>query len=86
MKNTLFLWVLLLTHFIHAQTTQRPMIWVKPSDKAAILDKIAKNQWAKDYFEAFKNRVAEDVKSHATDPKSYLSKMPFDGTGAVPHR
>ena len=78
MKNIAFLLVLFLTHFAHAQTAERPMIWVKPSDKAAILDKIAKNAWAKNYFDAFKKRVEEDVKDHAADPKAYLSKMPLD--------
>jgi Heparinase II/III-like protein len=82
MKNIAFLFILFLTHFAHAQTTERPMIWVKPSDKAAILDKIAKNAWAKNYFDAFKNRVEEDVKNHAADPKAYLSKMPLDWTKA----
>ena len=78
-KNLLILFFLsqILT-ITHAQTTERPMIWVKPSDKTAILDKIAKNQWAKDFYEAFKNRVAEDVKNHQADPKAYLSKMPLD--------
>ncbi len=78
MKKTVFLCVLFLTHFAYAQTTERPMMWVKPSDKAVILDKIAKNEWAKGYYEAFKNRVADDVKNHAADPKAYLSKMPLD--------
>ena len=74
---------LCLKSFLIAQTTERPMIWVKPSDKAAILDKIAKNQWAKDFYEAFKNRVAEDVKNHQADPKAYLSKMPLDWSKKV---
>jgi Heparinase II/III-like protein len=77
MKNIAFLLFLILIQFAQAQTTERPMIWVKPSDKAAILDKIAKNAWAKTYFDAFKNRVEEDVKNHAADPKTYLDKMPF---------
>ncbi|MEZ4905275.1 MAG: heparinase II/III family protein [Spirosomataceae bacterium] len=58
--------------------TTRPMIWVKPSDKPAILEKIAQNQWAKDYYEAFKNRVGEELKNHQANPKDYLSKMPLD--------
>ncbi len=78
MKKIAFLLVLFLTNFTHAQTALRPMIWVKPSDKTAILDKIAKNAWAKTYFDAFKKRVEEDVKNHAADPKAYLSKMPLD--------
>lgn len=60
------------------QNVIRPMIWVKPNDKSAILDKIAKNEWAKSYYEAFKKRVETDVKNHQTDPKTYLNKMPLD--------
>jgi hypothetical protein len=67
-----------ISYSVLSQKTERPMIWAKPSDKAIILEKIAKNQWAKDYFEAFKKRVEESIKSHATDPKAYLSKMPLD--------
>lgn len=70
--------VILLSSSIFAQKTERPMIWVKPSDKALILDKITKNQWAKDYFEAFKNRADKEVAIQNKDPKAYLSKMPLD--------
>ena len=53
--------MILLSSSIFAQKTERPMIWVKPSDKALILDKITKNQWAKDYFEAFKDRADKEL-------------------------
>jgi Heparinase II/III-like protein len=61
-----------------SQTLQRPMIWVKPSDKAGILDKINRQPWAKAYFETFQERVANDVKEHQADAKTYLAKMPLD--------
>jgi Heparinase II/III-like protein len=79
MKHSIFLILLFIqvSGFSQSQMTQRPMIWVKPSDKAVILEKIAKNQWAKDYFDAFKKRVAKDVENHTADPKIYLSKIPF---------
>ncbi len=70
-----------------SQKVERPMIWVKPGDKAAILDKINQQAWAKKYFDAFKRRVETDVKSHQTDAKAYLSNMPLDWsvkTGDVP--
>ena len=77
-KQIVFILLLLNGFIIKAQQSTRPMIWVKPGDKAAILDKIATNQWAKNYYDTFKKRVEEDVKNHAANPKSYLSKMPLD--------
>ena len=62
----------------YAQTTVRPMIWVKPDDKALILNKIATQPWAKDYYEGFKARTDTDIKSHQADVKAFLSKMPLD--------
>jgi hypothetical protein len=73
---TLAFWQLAVAGF--AQTVERPMIWVKPSDKKAILEKIEQQAWAKTYFETFKKRVETDIKSHQADPKAYLSKMPLD--------
>ncbi|TAE29031.1 MAG: hypothetical protein EAZ91_13510 [Cytophagales bacterium] len=61
-----------------AQEVVRPMIWVKPADKAAILQKIRTTPWAKTYYDAFVKRVADDVSSHQADAKAYLSKMPLD--------
>lgn len=71
-----------------AQDMVRPMIWVKPADKAAILQKIATIPWAKTYYEAFKARAEVDVTTHQADAKTYLSKMPLDWskqtTGKIP--
>lgn len=81
MKKALTLVVItcLLCHSVTlAQDVVRPMIWVKPADKAAILQKIATIPWAKAYYEAFVKRVAADVSSHQTDAKSYLRKLPLD--------
>jgi len=65
---------------LKAQTTIRPMIWVKPSDKAAILEKINKHDWAKQSFETLKSRVSTNLQLHQNNPKEFLSKMPLDWT------
>ncbi len=61
-----------------AQETIRPMIWVKPDDKAAILEKIKNNKWANDYYKAFAKRVQDDLSAYQNDPKAYLSALPYD--------
>ena len=41
----------------------RPFIWVRDSEKAGILDKIANNSWATNVFNGMVSRVAADVAS-----------------------
>ena len=53
------------------------MIWVKPSDKEVILSKIANNAWAKEYFEDFKNRIADDVATHQKNPDAKQAQKYF---------
>lgn len=76
--SSLILFCWLTTATVFAQSVERPMIWVKPADKKVILAKIERQAWAKTWFEAFKQRVEADVKSHQADVKGYLSKMPLD--------
>ena len=40
-----------------AQPTERPFIWVKPTDKAQILHKIETQDWAKAFYEEFSMRL-----------------------------
>ncbi len=64
--------------FLEAQDQVRPMIWVKPADKAVILDKIKNHEWAAQYYKTFADRVQEDVAVYLKDPKAYLGKLPLD--------
>ncbi len=87
----LFLSIFLLIGFclpkvLFAQETVRPIIWVKPDDKAAILAKIENNKWVADYYEAFTKRVQEDVKAYEKDPKAYLSALPYNLTLQKPNQ
>ena len=69
---------------VTAQTTVRPMIWVKPDDKSAILDNIETHKWKKDYYQAFVNRAQADVAAYYENPKQYLSSLPFDLSAQKP--
>ncbi|MEO7309271.1 MAG: heparinase II/III family protein [Chitinophagaceae bacterium] len=76
--NLLTLVLLIGLQATKAQQTQRPMIWVKTSDKQAILNDIEHNQWKKDYYEAFVKRIQPDLKEYANNPKAYLGDLPYD--------
>lgn len=56
----------------------RPLIWVQPSDRAAILSKIKNNAWAKGVLAAMKARVANAMKKHGDNPDVYLRGLPID--------
>ncbi|NCT09053.1 MAG: hypothetical protein GW772_03095 [Flavobacteriia bacterium] len=76
-KFSLFL-ALFMNFFLNAQNTQRPFIWVKQEDKAKILQKIEKQDWAKSYYTEFKNRVDKELADYKKSPNDFLQKLPFD--------
>ena len=45
----------------------RPFIWVRNSEIAAILDKIATQSWAVDQFNTLQSRMASSVTSQQAD-------------------
>jgi len=60
-----------------AQEIERPSIWVKNSDKAALLKKIKDFPEVKAYYDGFKERVDLEIKIFQKDKDSYLSKLPL---------
>jgi hypothetical protein len=54
----------------------RPMIWVTPADRAAILAKIESQPWARSSLADLKARVADTVARHRKDPASFLGEIP----------
>lgn len=58
----------------------RPFIWVRNSEKAAILAKIGASAWAQTVRTAMINRVAANVASHQADRDTYLRGLPVDWT------
>jgi len=59
------------------QVTERPMIWVKDSEKQFILDEINNNSWKTAYFNAFRNRVKLERDSYMANRAGYLSQLPY---------
>ena len=56
---------------------QRPMIWVRPAERPAILAKIAENPDVAAYYAAFTERVKRDMSDWATSPSAYLKRLPL---------
>ncbi len=77
MKNLLlFLSFILFSTSVFAQ--ERPFIWVKQSDRAQVLDKIEKQEWAKTAYTDFIHQLDQDIKLHHSSPLEFLKGMPFD--------
>ncbi len=62
----------------------RPFIWVRDSEKAGILAKIAGNPWAASVYNGMVSRVAADVASHQSNRDAFLRGLPVDWTLATP--
>ncbi len=56
----------------------RPFIWVRSSEKADILAKIAANPWATSVYNGMVSRVAADLASHQADPNTFLRQLPIE--------
>lgn len=72
------IWVILgllaLPFFAPAQNTGHPRLIVDNGDKAAVLDKIAKQPWAAKTYEAMLEELAPYVERHKKDPRWILSR------------
>jgi autotransporter-associated beta strand protein len=63
----------------------RPFIWVRDSEKAGILAKIASNAWATSVYNGMVSRVATDVSSHQSNRDTFLRGLPVvDWSAATP--
>ena len=60
------------------EPTPRPFIWVRDSDKPAILDKIANQSWAGSMKSALESRVAGAIASHKSDRDAYIRGLPVN--------
>lgn len=72
---------------LFAQLTERPFIWVKASDRPALLEKIATEEWARSYFEKFRARADEETADYRASPVDFLRQLPLDwrdSSGSVP--
>ncbi|WP_282179412.1 hypothetical protein [Maribacter stanieri] len=69
---------------VFSQTVQRPSIWVKPTDKAIILNKIKTNSEISDYYKNFTKRVENDLKAYQNNKETYLKKLPWNYNDVKP--
>jgi hypothetical protein len=63
---------------LSAQDMQRPVIWVTPGDRSAILEKIDQHPWAKEIYTDFINRIHPEIEKYNVNTDEYLKGMPFD--------
>ena len=64
-----------------SQGANRPMIWVGDSDRAAVLEKIETQSWAKEIFETMKAAVEPLADQHVTDPAWILGRAQLTWSG-----
>lgn len=56
----------------------RPSIWVRNSEKAAILDKIANHPWAASLRNSLQSRMAANLASHQSDRDAFIRQLPVE--------
>lgn len=67
----------LLPFRIWSAPLSRPMIWATDADRAPVLEKIETQPWARACFDAMKERVADVVARHKSDPDAFLRGLPL---------
>ncbi len=83
-KAFLFFCMFSITASASAQELNRPFILVKPSDREGILTKIETQEWAKDTYSGFIDKLNGDIELHLANPEAFLKEMPFDWDKSKP--
>lgn len=63
---------------------QRPMIWVRRSERPALLAKIENNDAVRAYYAAFTARVEDELTAWEEDPTAYFNRLPLDRSAEIP--
>jgi hypothetical protein len=86
LTNYFILLLILVSNLIFAQQNNvRPFIWVKASERSAILQKIEQKTWARDIFKSFIEELDSKIELHTRNPDAYIKTMPFDWEKALPN-
>jgi len=80
----IFFLLVFVTTDLQSQELIRPCIWVKPNDRAQILDKIKNQDWAKKIVADFMTRLDSSIALHQSSPSEFLKGMPFDSDKSKP--
>lgn len=85
-KNTgrvmVFLLLMLTSLALKAIERERPFILVTPAERAQVLEKIEKLEWAADIYAQLLDRTDKEVHLYQNDPVTYLKQLPFDWSQA----
>jgi hypothetical protein len=76
LKIIMLIWVTNINVSI-AQVTERPLIWVKNSEKQSIIEEISNNPGKNYYYTVFKTRVDTEMNRYTADREGYLNELPF---------
>lgn len=79
------LYFFLISLNFYAQNPERPFILVKKEDRTEILDKIEKQDWAKQTYSEFINELNKDLALHKADRDKFLRNLPLDWEKAKPN-
>lgn len=63
-------------------TADHPHIWVSATEREAILDKIANEDWASSLFNQLRERIDPVVDAHQADRDAFLRGLPLDWPSA----
>jgi len=77
-KYIIILLITLCSGNIFSQQLERPFILVKSSERNQILNKIDKQDWAKDIYENLKLKTDAQVKQFYKNPTDYIERLPFN--------
>lgn len=62
----------------NSQQKERPFIWASYNDRAEILNKIEKYEWAGKFYDDLKKKVDNELNVYNKDKDSFLRRLPLD--------
>ena len=75
MKNILVIFIFWMGCMLAVQAQQHPCVYVSPSDKVTVRQKVKNEPWAGEAFAAIRSKVEKYVDRHQTDPEWIISRL-----------